>query len=140
MKGPSENSLLLGYNQFLCAEQLAEGGPFTLSLFEDLNRLVESVVLYDKVLLLGDYDLPSGLFATPLKKAGVLEMLPTNHIRTIISRDVARARFRSCLVDAFGENVGDTDDAQPERVLECRVPYHQPSGATRGQHLQDRPK
>src|SRR5438046_6966373 len=80
----SESRLLLGYNQFLCAGALASGEPFSLSLFEDLNKLIESVVLYDRIVLLGDYELPSGVFATPLREDGILETLPDDQIRMLL--------------------------------------------------------
>lgn len=52
--------IIIGYNQFLCAEHLVQNERFDLSLFEELNRLIESVVLYDQIVLLGEYRLPSG--------------------------------------------------------------------------------
>ncbi|MCP5105065.1 MAG: hypothetical protein GY950_16880 [bacterium] len=113
--------ILVGYNQFLCAESLASGSQFGLSLFEDLNKLIEAVVLYDKVVLLGDYSLPSGLLATPLKKAGILQTMPNAEMRNIITQTSTQSRFRAYMIDVFGKDVAYVENATPGKLLDLRI-------------------
>lgn len=116
----SESQILVGYNQFLCAEGLAAGGRFSLSLLEDLNTLIESVVLYDQIVLLGDYSLPSGVFATPFRKAGILKTMTDADVRSVIADETAQNHFLSSMVDVFGSGVLDLDEAQPDQLIERR--------------------
>lgn len=122
MTDPSESQILVGYNQFLCAESLAAGDRFSLSLFEDLNRLVESVVLYDQIVLLGAYSLPSGILATPLREAGILKTMTDADVRSAIADEGAQDRFLSSMVDVFGSEVLDLEEAQPDQLIERRIP------------------
>jgi len=117
----SESRLLLGYNQFLAAESLASGAAFSLSLFEELNKLIESVVLYDRVVLLGDYELPSGVFATPLREAGILKTLPDEQLRLLLRSADIRSQYFSTMQDVFGDaSIGGTD-INPETILDNRI-------------------
>ena len=122
MQSTTQTQILLGYNQFLCAEGLASGGQFSLSLFEDLNKFIESVVLYDKVVLLGDYFLPSGVFAQPLQQEGILDTITDNEIRSIMLNEDAKKQFQISMENIFGPASLDADDAQPERLIELRIP------------------
>lgn len=116
-----ETRILVGYNQFLCAESLASGGQFNLSLFEDLNKLIEAVVLYDKIVLLGDYSLPSGVLATPLEKEGILQTMPDSEMRTMVEQNSTQSRFRAYMLDVFGKDVTYADDATPSKLLDLRI-------------------
>ena len=69
--------IIFGYNQLLAAASLTEGGEFNLFVFEDFNKLVEAVVLYDRVVLLGDYDFPSSNIYDELTKKGFLKSFLT---------------------------------------------------------------
>lgn len=117
----SKSRLLIGYNQFLCAEALASGSEFSLALFEDLNKLIESVILYDHVVLLGDYELPSGIFVTPLKQAGILETFSNEKLRLRLQDEQTRSQFFSTMSDIFGPAVIKGTDIQPETILDNRI-------------------
>ncbi len=78
------STLLLGYNQFLCAEALLRGSHFSLSLFEELNRLIESVVLYDRVMLLGDYATDRLTSYSILEEAGAISQLTDESLKTTL--------------------------------------------------------
>jgi hypothetical protein len=93
--------LLLGYNQLLCAEALIDG-HWSLERFEDLNRLVESVVLYDEVVLLGDTD-PVGIaiFST-LARENILRPITDKEVESIIRKPSTRSLYSRYLEAAFG--------------------------------------
>jgi hypothetical protein len=119
------SKVLLGYNQFLCAESLIAGGRFSFSLFEDLSKLIEAAVLYDHIILIGDYSLPSGILAAPLERANILSTMTDADVLRGIASEAARESFVSSMVDVFGASVAQADDAQPEQLINLRIsPNH----------------
>jgi hypothetical protein len=116
-----KTGILVGYNQFLCAESLIEEGQFSLSLFEDLNKLIESIVLYDEIILLGDYDLPSGALADPLDRAGVMRRISDDEIKKIMSDGNASNRFEKSMSDIFGLSVMEAEDAKADKLIDLRI-------------------
>jgi hypothetical protein len=116
-----ESQILLGYNQFLCAESLVAGEKFSLSLFEDLNKIIEAVVLYDRIVLIGDYSLTSSIFAAPLEKAGALKKLSDANFQNVFADKSARSHFSLSMANVFGPQVLDIEDAQPEELIKLRI-------------------
>ncbi len=72
---------------------MVQNERFDLSLFEELNRLIESVVLYDRIVLLGEYPLPSGPLIDAFSKAGVLQRLTEEDLRQLVLRPETQERF-----------------------------------------------
>ncbi len=116
-----QTRIIFGYNQLLNAASLTESGWFNLSAFEDFNKLVESVVLYDKVVLLGDYDLPSNNVYNELKKEDIFEKLSDNKLKEYINTPKAQAYFKDSIQSIFGADSLSTADASPEVLLNSRI-------------------
>lgn len=114
------NQLLLGYNQFLCGESVLRG-EFNLSLFEDFNRLVEGCVLYDQLVLMGDYDLSGSTLYQQLHSAGVLDILGEAALRELTSRPDARVLVCDGLEHALGLTAEEASATDPVALLEARV-------------------
>jgi hypothetical protein len=113
--------LLMGYNQFLCAESVLDG-QWSLSLFEDLNRLIEGVVLYDEIVLLGAYNVASSDVYRTLSREGVLKELPADAVQQLVAVPATAERFRRSLVHAYGISDGDAFNISPHVVLGSRIP------------------
>lgn len=114
------SQLLFGYNQFLCGESVLRGA-FNLSLFEDFNRLVEGCVLYDKVVLIGDYDLSGSTLYKRLRSAGVVDVLREASLREFTSARDVRVLVRDGLEQALGLTSEEASAIDPLALLEARV-------------------
>ena len=117
----AETQILIGYNQFLCAEGLASGAAFNLNVFEDFNKFIEAVILYDRIIVLGEYSLPSGLLASPLEKAGILKTITNKEIEDFFQKKTSQDQFYSTMADVFGPKVSGAEDAQPKQLLNLRI-------------------
>ena len=116
-----QTGIIFGYNQLLAAASLTEGGKFNLSTFEDFNKLVEAVVLYDRVVLLGDYNLPSNNVYNELNKEGVFEKLSNTELRAYVNTPQAQAHFQDTLEYIFGAESLTAPEAKPEILLNSRI-------------------
>src|SRR5262245_32927891 len=112
--------LLFGYNQFLCGESVLRG-EFSLSLFEDFNRIVEGCVLYDRLVLIGDYDLSGSLLYQQLHNAGLLDTLADAQLRQLTSAPDVQAFVRDGLEHALGLSPEEASATDPLALLEARV-------------------
>ena len=113
--------IIFGYNQLLAAASLTEGGEFNLFAFEDFNKLVEAVVLYDKVVLLGDYDFPSSNIYDELNKEGIFENLSDIELRTYLNAPQAQTHFQDVMGYIFGKESLRVPDVRPEVLLDSRI-------------------
>ncbi|ASQ91114.1 hypothetical protein CHL67_09475 [Prosthecochloris sp. GSB1] len=113
--------ILIGYNQFLNGESIASRESFNLSSFEDFNRLVEAVILYDRVVLLGDYALPDGPISSALRKEEIVDILTDADLRDIVTREGVQRKFAESVRYAFGDEAVDADDAQASTLLSNRI-------------------
>lgn len=117
----NETKILFGYNQLLNAISIVEGNYFNLSAFEDFNRFIEAIVLYDKVVLLGDYSLPSSEFYSELSKEDIFERLSGQQLQTLIKKPQTQQYFKESMQQAFGEAALISKEAQAESLLELRI-------------------
>jgi hypothetical protein len=112
--------LLIGYNQLLCAEALMDG-QWSLGLFEDLNRLIESIVLYDHVVLLGDYEpAATGVFEV-LSRENILVPLKRDAVASLLSNPATCRQYEKHLNSAFGVNASDNAGLSIDVVFESRI-------------------
>jgi hypothetical protein len=100
---------------------LVQNEQFDLSLFEELNRLIESAVLYDHIVLLGEYRLSSGALIDAFSKAGVLKRLTEEELRELVLRPETQKRFEKTMRRLFGPGVVDAEDAQAVTLLDLRI-------------------
>jgi hypothetical protein len=113
--------LLFGYNQLFCAESVLNG-EWSLSLFEDLNRLIEGVVLYDEIVLLGAHDASRSNIYSTLKHEGVITEWLDDDLLRVVARPETQERFRSNVVYAFGISNAAANQLPPSTILTHRIP------------------
>lgn len=116
-----QNNIIFGYNQLLTSAAVAEHDYFNLSTFEDFNRLVEGIVLYDKVLLLGDYDLPSSYLFSELKNEKIFETVSDAEIRDLLKETETRSNYNQKLSLIFGDQALEASDTNPDELLNLRI-------------------
>lgn len=121
MKTVRNSKILIGYNQFLNGESVATRRSFNLSSFEDFNKLVEAVMLYDRIVLLGDYALRDGPISSVLKKEGVIDTLSAGNLRDLTDRSEVKSTFNKSLRYIFGESALEAEEAQPASLLSNRI-------------------
>lgn len=115
--------VLIGYNQILTALQVAEHNQFSLSLFEDFNRLVEAVVLYDKVVFLGDYEFPHSGFLSTLQQSGVFDFITYDKaIELIDSSESAQIEFERSMQHVYGSHSLERGDLSAYNLIALRYP------------------
>jgi hypothetical protein len=120
------STLLFGYNQFLCAETLFTNAAFSLELFENINGLIEGVVLYDTVMLLGTYSVDGSTWYSALEEAGAISILSEAALVEHINRADVQKAFGRHFATAFGPNAICPLD--PLEILKERGvvnPFHQ---------------
>lgn len=121
MKPERHSRILIGYNQFLNGESVASRATFNLSSFEDFNKLIEAVILYDRVVLLGDYALPDGPISRVMKNEQIVDTLTDVALRDIIARPEVTRTFTESIRYAFGEEAVNAEDAQPSNLISNRI-------------------
>jgi hypothetical protein len=114
-----KSKILIGYNQVLCADEILNGKHFSLPLLEDLNRLIEATVLYDKLVLLGEYDSGEGLISEFSKK-GIIEIFPTKIFNKIIAEDFFRECFRKNASLVFGDEISTQSEFDIQKIINER--------------------
>lgn len=101
-----DTKVVVGYNQMLTAIHVAEHHGFNLMLFEDLNRYIEAAVLYDKIVLVGEYRVPSSSITDGLKQEGVFENVSQDTFEKLAdTSDDVQQTFARSYESVFGQPV-----------------------------------
>lgn len=117
----SKTGVIFGYNQLLGIDALIQYNRFSLSTFEDFNRLIEAIVLYDKVLFLGEYDISWSPFYSALNKESIFETLTDKKITQIIKNPTTTQIFEDTKQYIFGRDSIDKKDTDIESLLNLRI-------------------
>ena len=118
----SPSSLIIGYNHLIATEALITKSEFSLPMFEDFNTLVEGVVLFDKLIILGEHgDQPADTVFSALQQTGVLEQIEESQLRIMFKNVNFQNKFFANLQNCFLCNQDEIRDLDVMTVVNQRI-------------------